>query len=691
MEQNIFKLKSNFEPQGDQGQAIAKLNRGLENNFRYQTLLGVTGSGKTFTMAKVVEKIQKPTLIISHNKTLAAQLYSEFKEFFPNNAVHYFVSYYDYYQPEAYIPRTDTYIEKDASINEEIDRLRNAATSALLSRQDTLIVASVSCIYGLGDPEDYNTLALSLELGEERSRDKIIRRLIDIQYNRNDKVFERSNFRVRGETIDIWPSYEEEGIRLELDSNNRICVIKKFNPLTGEFLSKLNSVTIFPAKHFVTTKERIKEATIKIKSELEERITDLKNDSKLLEAERLSQRTNYDMEMLEEVGYCSGIENYSRHLTNRPPGVQPATLIDYFPEDYLLMVDESHMTIPQIRGMFHGDYSRKKTLIDFGFRLPSAFDNRPLKFHEFEDHIKNAIFVSATPGSYEIEKSTDGQVLTAEEYYLAVKKGRDFAKISEQVIRPTGLLDPMIEVRKTANQIDDLIAEIRRVIKTKQRVLITTLTKKMAEELAQYLAEMNIRVKYLHSEIHTLDRPEIIRELRLGIYDVLVGINLLREGIDLPEVSLVAILDADKEGFLRSEQALIQTIGRAARHSQGRVIMYADQRTGSMERAIFETNRRREIQEKYNQLNNITPITIKKKIADSMASPKKGENNDGKFEISGIPRDELERLIRDLEKKMNLAAKNLEFEKASEFRDQIRLIRTELEKNDFKKKIKKLS
>jgi len=688
MERNAFKLKSIFQPQGDQGPAIAKLCDGLDKSLRYQTLLGVTGSGKTFSMAKVIEKAQKPTLIISHNKTLAAQLYGEFKEFFPENAVHYFVSYYDYYQPEAYIPRTDTYIEKDASINEEIDRLRNAATSALLSRSDTLIVASVSCIYGLGDPDDYNDLALSLKVGEEMNRDKILRRLIDIQYNRNDKIFERNNFRVRGDVIDLWPSYEEICIRIGLNEHNKIDNLKVFNPLTGEILASKESVIIYPAKHFVTTKERIKSATSKIKTDLEKRIFELKHENKLLEAERLLQRTNYDMEMLEEVGYCSGIENYSRYLSNRPAGVEPATLLNYFPDDFLLMVDESHMTIPQIRGMYRGDFSRKKTLVDFGFRLPSAFDNRPLRFPEFEKHIKQAIFVSATPGGYEIEKSTNGKVLSAEEFYLKVKKGQSFDEISEQVIRPTGLLDPIIEIRKTENQIDDLISEARKTTKAGQRVLVTTLTKRMAEELTQYLSEMGIKVKYLHSEIHTLDRPEIIRELRLGIYDVLVGINLLREGIDLPEVSLVVILDADKEGFLRSEQALIQTIGRAARHQNGRVIMYADIKTGSMQRAVFETNRRRSIQEKYNVLHGITPKTIQKKISESMSGTQKNDNEKAEFNISGIPKDELSRLIKDLERKMNYEAKNLEFEKASKIRDQIYEIRSELEQIDFNKKIK---
>ncbi len=689
MEKNVFKLKSNFLPQGDQPEAIAKLAHGLDRKERHQTLLGVTGSGKTFTMAKLVEHSQKPTLIISHNKTLAAQLYSEFKEFFPENAVHYFVSYYDYYQPEAYIPRTDTYIEKDASINDEIDRLRNAATSALLSRTDTLIVASVSCIYGLGDPTDYEQLAFEIKIGESRKRDKILRRLADIQYDRNDKVLERGRFRVRGDVLDIFPSYEENIVRLEF-FGDQVETIKVLNPLTGEILKKLKDLIVFPAKHFVTPKERLQAAIENIRSELDQQIALFTKEGKLLEAERLTQRTNFDMEMLEEMGYCSGVENYSRYLSNRRAGEQPATLLDYFPDDYLLMIDESHMTIPQIRGMYNGDRSRKQTLVDFGFRLPSALDNRPLKFHEFEEHINQVVFVSATPGGYEIKNSTEGKLESTTEFYKERLNGVEFNQIAEQVIRPTGLLDPKVEVRKTEGQIDDLISEIRKVVAKKQRILITTLTKRMAEELAQYLSEVDIRVKYLHSEITTLERPEILRELRLGLYDVLVGINLLREGIDLPEVSLVAILDADKEGFLRSEQSLIQTIGRAARHEEGRVIMYADKLTDSINRAITETERRRQIQEEYNRLHGITPKTIKKKIAESMSvnlSDKKKKEN---YDVSKLPKDELNRFIRDLEKKMDLAAKNLEFEAAAKLRDQIKEIRSEIEQSDFKKKMKKL-
>lgn len=688
MERNKFILKSNFKPEGDQPGAITKLARGLDMKTRYQTLLGVTGSGKTFTMAKLIEHAQKPTLIISHNKTLAAQLYGEFKEFFPENAIHYFVSYYDYYQPEAYIPRTDTYIEKDASINEEIDRLRNAATSALLSRRDTLIVASVSCIYGLGDPVDYESLAVELRVGEERKRDKILRRLADIQYDRNDKVFERGRYRVRGDVLDILPSYEENATRIEF-LGDKIEKIKILNPLTGEILRQVKETTIFPAKHFVTPKERLIEVTSKIKVELEQQVGTFKKTGKLLEAERLEQRTNYDLEMLQEIGYCSGVENYSRYLSNRNPGDQPATLLDYFPDDFLLMIDESHMTIPQIRGMYRGDHARKQTLVDFGFRLPSALDNRPLKFHEFEDHIKQMIFVSATPGEFEIKNSTEGDITSTAEFYKERAQGIDFQNISEQVIRPTGLLDPMIEVRKTEGQIDDLIEGIRKTVANKQRVLVTTLTKRMSEELAQYLSELGVRVKYLHSEIHTLERPEILRELRLGSYDVLVGINLLREGIDLPEVSLVVILDADKEGFLRSEQALIQTIGRAARHKDGRVIMYADKITNSMEQAINETNRRRKIQQEYNTKHGITPTTIKKKITESMSIPKSEKKEESNLNISEIPRDELDRLIKDLERKMDLSARNLEFEKAAKIRDQIKDIRHEIEQSNFRKKMKK--
>lgn len=677
-----FTLKSDLKPQGDQPEAIASIINGLDRGEKYQTLLGVTGSGKTYTMAKLIEHVNKPTLIISHNKTLAAQLYSEFLEFFPDNAVHYFVSYYDYYQPEAYIPRTDTYIEKDSSVNEEIDRLRNAATSALLSRKDTLIIASVSCIYGLGDPEDYGQMAIEIIKGENRKRDKLLRRLTDIQYERNDKNFERGTFRARGDILDIFPSYEELGVRIEF-FGDIVEKMKIINPLTGEIVKNIQKTIIFPAKHFVTPKEKMEKAITQIKEEMTKRVEHFRKKSQFLEAERIEQRTNFDMEMFQEIGYCSGIENYSRYLTSREEGEPPPTLLDYYPDDFLLLVDESHMTIPQVRGMYRGDRSRKETLVEYGFRLPSALDNRPLKFPEFETHIKQIVFVSATPGSYEITKSTDSKVMDAAEYYLEKAKGHRFTNIAEQVIRPTGLLDPVVEVRPSEGQIDDLIDEIRSVVAKKQRVLVTTLTKRMAEELASYLAEVKIRVKYLHSEIHTLDRPEILRDLRLGEYDVLVGINLLREGLDLPEVSLVAILDADKEGFLRSEQALIQTIGRAARHVEGKVLMYADNVTGSMERAISETDRRRKIQEEYNRKNKITPQTIKKRIADSIHVEEKASISE--FHLENIPKDEVARLLKDLERKMNFAANNLEFEKAASLRDQIAEIRQMMEKEKLNK------
>lgn len=686
IEEKKFKLKSQFEPQGDQPSAIAKLERGLDNGLKHQTLLGVTGSGKTFSMAKIIEKVQKPTLIISHNKTLAAQLYSEFKEFFPDNAVHYFVSYYDYYQPEAYIARTDTYIEKDADINEEIDRLRNAATSALLSRSDTLIVASVSCIYGLGNPEEYENLSVEIKVGEDRKRDRLLRLLADVQYERNDKSLERGCYRVRGDILDIFPSYEELAYRIEF-FGDRVEKIKLVNPLTGEILKTLEEVTIFPAKHFVTTKERIIEANKKIEAELEERVKFFEKEGKLLEAQRISQRTSYDMELLNELGYCSGIENYSRYLSNREAGDEPATLLDYFPEDFLVLVDESHMTLPQIRGMYNGDRARKENLVNYGFRLPSALDNRPLKFHEFEAHIRQAIYVSATPGEYELSHSTGGRVKTGGDFYEEIKKGSEFEGVAEQVIRPTGLLDPKVEVRAIDRQIDDLVSEIRKTVEKKQRVIVTTLTKRMSEELAQYLQELGIKVKYIHSDINTLERPEILRDLRLGVYDVIVGINLLREGIDLPEVSLVVILDADKEGFLRSEQALIQTIGRAARHSEGRVIMYADKVTGSMSRAISETERRRALQEKYNLEHGITPKSIQKGITD-LVHGKRMEAEKPDLDITKIPAEELSRLIRDLERKMDLAAKNLEFERAAELRDQIMSIQEKKEKNAVSKRIK---
>lgn len=686
MEKKKFILKSNFEPQGDQPTAIAKLDVGLDAGLTHQTLLGVTGSGKTFTMAKVIEHVQRPTLIISHNKTLAAQLYSEFKEFFPENAVHYFVSYYDYYQPEAYIPRSDTYIEKTADINEEIDRLRNAATSALLSRTDTLIIASVSCIYGLGNPEEYQNLSVEIKVGEERKRDRLLRLLADIQYTRNDKSLERGSYRVRGDILDIFPSYEELAYRVEF-FGDRVEKIKLISPLTGEILNTFKELTIFPAKHFVTTRERIVEATKKIQAELETRVKTFEKEGKLMEAQRIAQRTNYDLEMLNELGYCSGIENYSRYLTNREAGDEPATLLDYFPEDLLILIDESHMTIPQIRGMYNGDRARKENLVNYGFRLPSALDNRPLMFPEFEKHIDQAIYVSATPAEYELSHSTEGKIKTPAEFYEARRQGKQFEGVSEQVIRPTGLIDPKVEVRPTDGQIDDLIAEIRKSVEKKQRVIITTLTKRMSEELAQYLSELNIKVKYLHSDIHTLERPEILRDLRLGVYDVIVGINLLREGIDLPEVSLVAILDADKEGFLRSEQALIQTIGRAARHVEGRVIMYADQMTGSMKRAISETERRRTIQEAYNKAHGITPQTIQKAISN-LVHAKHEEKEELNVDITKIPPEELSRLIRELEKKMDLAAKNLEFERAAELRDQIVSIQEQKERRVVSKRIK---
>ncbi len=671
---------------GDQKAAIAKLSQGLDSKKQFQTLLGVTGSGKTFTMAKLVEHVQKPTLVISHNKTLAAQLYSEFKNFFPNNAVHYFVSYYDYYQPEAYIPRSDTYIEKDASVNEEIDRLRNAATSALFTRSDTLIVASVSCIYGLGNPEQYTGLSIEIKVGEERSRDRLLRLFTDVQYERNDKVLERGKFRVRGDVVDIQPSYEEFAYRITF-LGNRIESIKTINPLTGEIGAIHNLVTIYPAKHFVTTKELIIEASKKILAELNFRVNEFESQGKLLEAQRIAQRTNYDLEMLNELGYCTGIENYSRYLSNREEGGEPATLLDYFPEDFLLLIDESHMTIPQIRGMYNGDRARKQTLVDFGFRLPSALDNRPLKFDEFEDHVRQAVFVSATPSEYELKKSTGGKISSSAEFYEARRGGTEFENVAEQVIRPTGLVDPLIDVRPIEGQIDDIISEIRKNVAKKQRVMITTLTKRMSEELAQYLSELDIRVKYIHSDIHTLERPEILRDLRLGVYDVIVGINLLREGIDLPEVSLVIILDADKEGFLRSEQSLIQTIGRAARHVEGRVILYADNMTGSMKRAIDETERRRQIQQKYNIEHGITPKTIEKEIADHIHT-KDEERKEPEFDITKIPAEELGRLIKDLERKMDLAAKNLEFEYAAELRDQIKSIREVQEQNAVKKRLR---
>jgi excinuclease ABC subunit B len=650
-----FKLHNPYLPTGDQPKAIENLANGTQRGDQHQTLLGVTGSGKTFTMANVIANTQKPTLVMSHNKTLAAQLYGEFRAYFPDNAVHYFVSYFDYYQPEAYVASSDTYIEKDSAINEEIDRLRHAATMALLSRRDVIIVASVSCIYGLGSVTDYGNLKLHIKTGEKRKREKLMRHLNDVQYERNDIDFHRGTFRVRGDVLDVLPAGGEEAYRIEF-FGDEIETIKQINPLTGEIVKNLPEVSIFPASHFVTPQEQLKKATLRIEEELQDRLAWFKKQGKLLEAQRLEQRTKYDLEMMAETGFVKGIENYSRYLTNREPGEQPATLLDYYPDDFLMFIDESHMSMPQVRGMYHGDRARKQVLVDHGFRLPSALDNRPLTFSEFERHITQAIYVSATPAEYELSRST---------------------QVVEQIIRPTGLIDPNIEVRQTEGQIDDLINEIRDTVKKSQRVLVTTLTKRMAEDLTEYLSELNIKVQYLHSEVDTLERTDILKDLRTGAYDVLVGINLLREGLDLPEVSLVAILDADKEGFLRSEQALVQTIGRAARHVEGRVIMYADTMTGSMKRAISETNRRRAIQTKYNQDHNITPTGIQKAVDEGLRAliPK---TEKPQLDIKKIPKDELPHLVRDLTAQMELAAKNLEFEKAAELRDAI---------NEVKKKI----
>lgn len=632
---------------GDQPVAIGQLTDGLKNGVREQTLLGVTGSGKTFTMANIIQNMQKPTLVLSHNKTLAAQLYGEFKKFFPNNAVHYFVSYFDYYQPEAYIPRSDTYIEKDSAINEEIDRLRHAATDALLSRRDVIIVASVSCIYGIGSVEDYDGLSIEVKVNERRVRDKFMRHLTDIQYQRNDIDFHRSTFRVRGDVVDVFPAGEEVAYRIEF-FGDEVERITKLDPLTGEILAKLDSVKIFPGSHYVTPYEKLKVALGQIEHELDQRLAQFKREGKLLEAQRLAQRTRFDLEMLEETGFVKGIENYSRYLTNREPGEQPATLLDYFPDDFLLFADESHMTIPQVRGMYNGDRKRKEVLVEYGFRLPSALDNRPLTFTEFEKHVNQVIYVSATPAEYELSRSPEP---------------------AQQVIRPTGLLDPPIEVRPIDGQIDDLIAEIRSTIDKHQRVIVTTLTKRMAEELTEYLQEINLKVAYLHSDIDTLDRTDILRDLRLGTYDVLVGINLLREGLDLPEVSLVAILDADKEGFLRSEQALIQTVGRAARHVEGHVIMYADHITDSMRKTMEETERRRKIQQAYNKEHGITPKGISKEIEKGLRPDLPEEAKRAKLDIKKIPKDEYPRIIEDLTSQMDMAAANLEFEKAAELRD----------------------
>ncbi|HTE21539.1 MAG TPA: excinuclease ABC subunit UvrB [Candidatus Limnocylindria bacterium] len=642
-----FRLASDYKPMGDQPAAIAQLTDGLHKGVKEQTLLGVTGSGKTFSMANVIQNIQKPTLVLSHNKTLAAQLYGEFKKFFPDNAVHYFVSYFDYYQPEAYIARSDTYIEKDSQINEEIDRLRHAATSALLSRRDVIIVASVSCIYGIGSVDDYGAMAVDVNRGERRVRDKFLRQLTDIQYQRNDIDFHRGTFRVRGDVVDIFPAGEELAYRVDF-FGDEIERITKVDPLTGEILATLESFKVFPGSHYVTPQDKLKLALGKIEQELEQRLHYFKQNNLLVEAQRLKQRTQFDLEMLQETGFVKGIENYSRYLTNREPGEQPATLMDYFPDDFLMFADESHMTIPQVRGMYNGDRARKEVLVEHGFRLPSALDNRPLTFTEFEKHVNKIVYVSATPAQYELSRSPEP---------------------AQQVIRPTGLLDPPIEVRPIEGQIDDLISEIRATIDKRQRVLVTTLTKRMSEDLTDYLKEINIKVTYLHSDVDTLDRTDILRDLRLGTYDVVVGINLLREGLDLPEVSLVAILDADKEGFLRSEQALIQTVGRAARHIEGRVIMYADRVTGSMQRTLDETTRRRKIQEQYNQKHGITPTGIAKAIEKGMRPDLPEEAKRAKLDLKKIPKDEYKHLIKDLSAQMDLASANLEFEKAAELRD----------------------
>lgn len=647
-----FKLHSEYQPTGDQPQAIEALVKGFQEGNQFQTLLGVTGSGKTFTMANVIQRIQKPTLIIAHNKTLAAQLYSEFKEYFPENAVEYFVSYYDYYQPEAYVPSTDTYIEKDSSINDEIDKLRHSATAALSEREDVIIVASVSCIYGLGSPIDYKEMVISLRPGMIKDRDEVIHKLIDIQYDRNDMDFKRGTFRVRGDVLDIYPAYSD-GVAYRVEFfGDEVDRISEIDTLTDENKAQLGHVAIFPASHYVVPKEKMMEATENILTELEERVTFFKSEDKLLEAQRISERTNFDVEMMRETGFCSGIENYSRHLTGGLPGEPPCTLIDYFPEDFLIIVDESHITLPQVRGMYAGDRSRKTTLVDFGFRLPSALDNRPLAFPEFESKINQMMFVSATPSAYEAE--------------------HELMRV-EQIIRPTGLLDPEISVRPVEGQIDDLVSEVNKEVAAHHKVLITTLTKRMAEDLTDYMREVGIRVKYLHSDIDTLERAEIIRDMRMDVFDVLVGINLLREGLDIPEITLVAILDADKEGFLRSETSLIQTIGRAARNSEGHVIMYADKVTDSMAVAIEETNRRRQIQQKYNEDHGITPTTIKKAVRDLIAISKAVNADDKHFkkDPESMDEKELKKLSKELEKKMHQAAAELNFEEAARLRDRM--------------------
>ncbi|MFC1870251.1 excinuclease ABC subunit UvrB [Chloroflexota bacterium] len=650
-----FEIVSDFKMTGDQPQAVDKLVAGLNQGFQHQTLLGVTGSGKTFTMANVVARVQRPTLVICHNKTLAAQLCSEFKEFFPKNAVEYFVSYYDYYQPEAYVPRTDTYIEKEIDINEEIDKLRHAATRALFERRDVLIVASVSCIYGLGEPEEYRSFVVSLKRGNSYRRNELLRHLVDMQYERNDIDFSRGKFRIRGDTLEIQPAYEELALRVEFFGED-IERIVEIDPLTGEMLTELESIDIYPAKHFVTSQGKLVLAIESIERELAERLAELRSQGKLLEAARLEGRTNYDLEMLREAGYCHAVENYSRHLAGRAVGSAPWTLLDYFPEDFLLFIDESHMTLPQIRGMYHGDRSRKETLVEYGFRLPSALDNRPLNFTEFEERVNQAVYTSATPADYEHRHSQ---------------------QVVEQLVRPTGLLEPIVEVKPTKGQIDDLLHQVKIRGDKGERCLVTTLTKRMAEELADYLIEMGVKTHYLHSEIDTLARVEILRDLRLGVHDVVVGINLLREGLDLPEVSLVAILDADKEGFLRSEGALIQTMGRAARHIDGHVIMYADSVTGSMARAMDEIKRRRQIQEAYNREHNITPQGIRKAIRDITERVKAVAETRTTYAAAPVAKGDVVRLIKELEAQMKAAARNLEFEKAALLRDRIIELRRE--------------
>ncbi|ACL75767.1 excinuclease ABC, B subunit [Ruminiclostridium cellulolyticum H10] len=654
---NKFEVISEYKPMGDQPKAIAKLSKGILEGQKHQTLLGVTGSGKTYTMAKVIEQVQKPTLVIAHNKTLAAQLCSEFKEFFPNNVVEYFVSYYDYYQPEAYIPSTDTYIEKDSSINEEIDKLRHSATAALFERRDVIIVASVSCIYGLGDPEDYTDLMLSLRVGMQKDRDDVIKKLVDIQYERNEIDFRRGRFRVRGDVLEIFPANSSEKVLRVEFFGDEIERITEVDYLTGEIVGTRDHIAVFPASHYATSRHKMDRAMVTIEKELEERLEQFKMEDKLLEAQRLEQRTRYDLEMMSEIGFCQGIENYSRHISGREAGSSPYTLMDYFPDDYLLVIDESHVTVSQVGAMYNGDRSRKESLVEYGFRLPSAFDNRPLKFHEFEERVNQVVYVSATPANYEREHST---------------------QIVEQIIRPTGLIDPEITVKPVKGQIDDLIGEINMRAEKHQRVLVTTLTKKMAEDLTDYMKELDIRVKYLHSDVVTFERMEIIRDLRLGVFDVLIGINLLREGLDIPEVSLVAILDADKEGFLRSETSLIQTIGRAARNSEGMVIMYADNITGSMQRAISETNRRRQIQMDYNEKHGIVPTTIQKSVRNVLEATKVAEEEDKYYtekKATQMSEQELENLIAKLQKEMKQAAADLQFERAAELRDKIELLR----------------